>query len=175
MSDVLPLRRTPQVEEVRFKGAVSEGTAYKMAQSIAFINAYQQNLWQFNINGSYSSVTAPQYQIDGIITFNRPFEIIYCYIYSGEIIGSSGTTELDIKWKPRASGSYGSIFSTTPKFTTTAQANMACGNGDTATGFTAPVLAKTTFDAYDMLRFDMLGAMAGSPVGAGIGIFWRVL
>lgn len=137
-----------------------------------FINLYQANMREFMINGPYGTIATPNLGVDGIVKFPFNWELIDIYIYSGEITSGSGTTEIDIKWKPFASGSYASIFSTTPKFTSSAAVFETCGLGQTKTGFTAPVLSRTNFDANDQLRIDLMSAI-NTGVGCGIGITFR--
>lgn len=173
MADINPERLFIQQEETAADAAVSESTMSRVGAGINFINSYQANIWQFNVNGRYNIVPTPNNQVDGIVSFPFNWEIVYVYIYSGEAVGSSGTTTLDLKWATFTGTSFASIFSTTPKFTSSALPNQTCGNGQTKTGFTAPVLSKTTFDAYDKIRFDLLQAQVGAVKGAGIGLVYR--
>lgn len=169
---ITPERILIQQEETKFRAAVSESTLSRVGATTNFINTYQANLREFMINGPYGSIATPNLCVDGIVRFPFNWELVDLYIYAGEITAGSGTTELDVKWKPFSSGSYASIFSTTPKFTNTAAAFETCGIGQTKTGFTAPVLSKTQFDANDQLRIDLAQAISGA-VGTGIGLIFR--
>lgn len=171
MSDIVPERIIIQQEETAYKAAVSEATLSRVGATTNFINSYQANLREFMINGGYGSA-APFLGIDGIIRFNHAWELTDVFIYTLQDTSGTGTTELDLKWKPFSSGSYASIFSTTPKFTSAASAYETCGIGQSKSGFTAPVLSKTTFAAYDQVRIDMLDAVSGG-IGTGIGIVFR--
>ncbi len=173
MADITPQRINIQAEEVRYKAAVSESTNTRLGAAINFINYYQAKVWQFNLNGAYNNVTTPNLQVDGILSFPFAWEIVDLYIYAGNAVGSGGTTELDLKWATGAGTSYSSIFSTTPKFTSSASANQTCWVGESKTGFTTPVLNKTQFDAKDKLRIDLLQAMSGTVEGCGVAVVYR--
>ena len=172
MTAIIPERILIQQEETSFRAAGSESTLSRVGATTNFINQYQANMREFMINGPYFTQPTPNLGVDGIVKFPFNWELIDIYIYSGEVTSGSGLTELDIKWKPFNSGSYASIFSTTPKFNNTAAQFETCGLGQTKTGFTAPVLNKTLFDANDKLRIDFIQALSDG-VGCGIGITFR--
>ena len=173
MADVTPLRINLQAEEVAYRSSVSEATLSRVGSSVNFINYYQHDKRDLFANGRYNIMPSyPQLGVDGLVIFEYAVQILNVYIWNG-IAGSGGTTELDVKWKPQASGSYASMFSTTPKITSTAASYSICGVGDTVTGFTAPILSKTNFDAKDVLRLDIMGAMTGTVEGCGIIIHYR--
>lgn len=173
MANIAAERIFIQQEETKFRAAVSESTLSRVGATTNFINERQLDTIDFKINGPYHLGPTPNLQFDGIISFPFNFEIVFAVIYTGSIVASGGTTELDIKWKPYASGSYASIFSTTPKFDSSAGASETVYNGDTKTGFTPPVLSKTTFDAKDQLKLDIITAVTGNQDGCGLKIFWR--
>jgi len=173
MADVSEERVLIQAEEVSYKSAVSEATLYRVAATNNFIAKRQLDTIDFKANGPYNRGPFPNIQFDGIVSFPFAFEIVYAMIYTGPTTASGGTTELDIKWKPYSSGGYASIFSTTPKFTASAAASDAVFNGSSKTGFTAPTLNKTTFAAWDLLRFDLLQGVSGTQEGCGLKLFWR--
>lgn len=172
MANIVPERILIQQEETKFRAAVSESTLSRVGATANFINLYQGNLREFMINGPYGTIATPNLGVDGIIRFPFNWEIVDLYIYAGEITSGTGTTDLDVKWKPFASGSYATIFSTTPKFTSSATPFETCGIAQTKTGFTAPILSKTLFDANDQLRIDLIGAI-NTGVGCGIGFTFR--
>ena len=172
--DIVAERSIIQQEETAPQAATSESTMTRLGANQNFINLYQLDQVDFKLNGPYNIVTPPQVHLDGIITFPFNFEIVAIAISNGTNNGDSGTTELDVKWQPYDNSTpYASIFTTTPKFTPAAAAQDLCFDGDTKTGFTAPVLSKTLFDAKDKLRVDLLQAISGVVDGAGIKIFWR--
>lgn len=174
MADIVEERSIIQQEETAPQAAVSESTMTRVGANINFINLRQLDQVDFKLNGPYNLITPPQVHLDGIITFPFAFEISAIAISNGTNNGSSGTTELDVKWQPYDNSSaYSSIFSTTPKFTPSSAPQDLCFNGDSKTGFTAPVLSKTTFASKDKLRVDLLQAISGTVDGAGIKIFWR--
>jgi hypothetical protein len=171
VSNITPERINIQQEETAYRAAVSEATLTRVGASINFINAYQANLREFMINGSYGGASN-FLGVDGLVRFPYNWELLDVYIYTMSSTSGTGTTELDIKWKPFSSGSYSSIFTTTPKFTSSASTFETCGVGQTKTGFTAPVLSKTLFDANDQLRIDLIQSVL-SGVGTGLGIVFR--
>lgn len=160
------------INDVKYKASVSEATLYKVGSVSNFISLYQVNMREFMINGPYGSIATPNYGVDGIVRFPYNWELVDLFIYSGESTSGTGTTSLDIKYKPFSSGSYTSIFSTIPSFNNTAPIFETCGIGQSKTGFVAPVLNKTLFDANDQLRIDLLGAI-DTGVGCGIGLSFR--
>lgn len=173
MADVPEERLLIQSEEVAYRAAVSEATMTRVGATANFINKRYLTETNFNLNGQYN-IAAPNLDVDGKRTYPYDFSIVDLGIFSGNSNGTSGTTELDIKWKPQNSGAFASIFSTTPKFTFSAAANNSCFIGQTVTNFTAPVLSKTDFDAYDILKIDIITTVAGSDLDyAGIKIFTR--
>lgn len=158
-----------QQEETAYRASVSEATLTRVGATANFINLYQANMREFMINGEYSGLL---FTVDGIVRFPFNWELIDCYIYSGISTGTSGTTTLDIKWKPFSSGSYSSIFSVLPAFNAGSSGGQTCGQGQSVSGFTAPVLSKTQFDAYDQLRLDLINSVVGG-ISCGIGITFR--
>jgi hypothetical protein len=172
MTQISPERILIQTEEVAANAAAASSTLNRVGATANFINLYQGNLREFMINGGYGGAIVPFLGAEGLVRYKFAWEIVDLYIYAGEVTSGSGTTILDIKWKPFSSGSYASIFSTTPKFNSSASQFETCGIGQTKTGFTAPVLSKTQFDANDQIRFDILGAVSNG-FGCGIGFQFR--
>jgi len=163
-----------QQESTAPQAAVSEDTMTKIGANNNFINLYQLPIYDFKANGAYNTLTLPALGFDGLMSFPFAWEIAALAIANGGLNGVSGTTELDLKWRAyNNTGSYTSIFSTTPKFTPSSTAYDLCFNGDSKTGFTAPVLSKTTFAAKDKVRLDILQTVTGEADFAGIKIFWR--
>ncbi len=173
MAQITEERILIQQEETKFRAAVSESTLSRVGATTNFINLRQFDTIDFKVNGRYNRGPIPNLQFDGIVSFPFPFEVVYAMIYTGPTVATGGITELDLKWKPYASGAYASIFSTTPKFDQNAAASDAIYNGSTKTGFVAPVLSKTQFDAWDLIRFDILSSVAGPQEGCGLKLFWR--
>lgn len=172
MTMVTPERILIQQEETRFRAAVAESLMSRVAATANHIALYQANVREFSINGPYGSGVVPQFGVDCIMRFPFAWELIDAYIWAGDVVDGTGSTELDIKWKPFSGGSYQSIFSTTPKFDTNAVEFFTCGVGQANGGFIAPVLSKTLFDPYDQLRLDILQAISNGE-GCGIGIVFR--
>ena len=184
MSDIARLRRNVQQEEVQYEAGVTEATWSKIGGAINFINDRQTQKFEFGIiklhatSGSptYNGITTPFTNFGGPETFPFNAEIIAVTCYHGDA-GSSGTTELDLLWQPvNSATAFATIFSTTPKVASTAAAERyfdSLGNNTTPTGCTAPVLSKTTFNAGDKLRCDILSTMLGNPNGFILTIFFR--
>lgn len=171
MADVPPLRRNIQTEESRFRFAVSESIIQKAAGSINFINDRQVLKRDLFLNGPYSIVATPQLGVDGLIVFEFDIKIINVFIFS-LVPGASGTTELDLKRATSPGGAFSSIFSTTPKVSSTAAANIWAGAGDVVAGVTAPILSTTDLDADDAVRLDLISAMSGGQ-NAGLIMIYR--
>ena len=172
MSAIADARLLIQEEETNYRAAVSEATFKRFGATNNFIVNRVLTETNFNLNGQYNIFTTNA-DVDGKRTYPFAFEVVDLGIFSGVVNGTGGTTELDIKWKPQNSGAWASIFSTTPKFVYAASEG-SCFIGQTVANFTAPVLSKTLFDAYDMLKIDIITAVDGSSLDyAGIKIFTR--
>jgi hypothetical protein len=163
-----------QQEETKFNSAVSESLVSRMGAVTNFIVNRELTQHDFNLNGKYNIIPAPYQFGDGYITYPFPFEIVDVMLFTGEAVGTSGTTEIDVKWKPESSGSFATIFSTTPKVTGSSPINRFVRvGGPGVTGMNRPVLSKTTFNAYDYLRLDVLQHRAGNVNGIFLKIFVR--
>lgn len=178
MTDIADLRQNIQVEETRYGAGVSEFTLQKVGGGINFINNRQYQEKTFQANGLYGRIASfPELFADGLTMLNFDAEIINAFFYI-RTPGSGGTTEIDVKWAAAGSSTWTSIFTTTPKFTSSAAAGArvdADGSNPATTGVTAPVLDVTELnrDAGDSLRFDIITAMTGDPITVGCVIFYR--
>lgn len=182
MADISALRANIQIEETRYKSSVSEYTWQKIGGAINFINNKQFKHFEFGFLEAVSSSGNPTYNL-----FTPPLVIsdVEAFPHAAEIVGitlqhntsgSSGTTELDIEWAASNSGSWATIFSTTPKAASTAPSDAqfdTFGNATTPTGCTVPVLSKTTFAAGDALRCRAVTLQAGTPNGFMMRIYYR--
>jgi len=182
MADVARLRRNVQAEEVAYKSAVSESSWTKIGGAINFINDLQYKHFEFGFIKAISSSGSPTYNvftaplvISDLEEFPTNAEIVgITFIHSTS--GSSGTTELDIQWAASNSGTFASIFSTTPKVTSAAPSNAqfdTFGVATTPTGCTVPVLSKSTFSAGDVLLCRAVSLQSGTPNGFLMRIYWR--
>jgi hypothetical protein len=183
MADLANLRAQIQVEDVRYKASVSEYTHQKIGGAINFINTYQYKHFEFGFLKAFAPSGTPTYNV----ALSLPFVIsdLESFPSNCEIVGitllhstsgSSGTTELDIEWASINSGTFASIFSTTPKATSAAPSDAqfnTLGIGTTPTGCTVPVLSKTTFNAGDVLRCKAISLQSGNPNGFLMRIFYR--
>ena len=183
MSEITAARYNIQVEEVQYSSAVSESTFNKIGGSINHINTYQNNFLEFGFLKAISPNGTPTYNqgqsVPAVMSGIEPF-IDSCEIYKVALIhgtsGSSGTSELDIEWAAHGSGTWATIFSTTPKATSSTASNTSWVTGLAApTGITTPVLSKTTFAVGDRLRCKVVTLQVGSPNEFMLRIFYRPL
>lgn len=182
MPEITGARYNIQVDEVKYSAAVSESTFNKIGGSINFINNKQYKHFEFGFSLCVGYATNPTYNL-----FTAPLDIsdLEQFPHNSEIVGitlqhnvsgSGGTTELDIKWASSNSGSFASIFSTTPKVTSAAAANSqfdTFGNATTPSGCTVPVLSKSTFAAGDVLKCRAVSLQSGFPNGFTMRIYYR--
>ncbi len=171
--EIIPLREMIQQEETRSQAAVSESTMSRIGAAINFINTRHvyQHSWHFN--GQYNIAGTPNFLIDGFFTYPFPFEIFDVQMFIGTANGTSGTTEVDIRWRPDVGGVVNSIFTVTPKVDPNASPYDGIRVGQSKLGWVAPVLLKTEFDAYDLLRLDLIQAQAGVPNGLFVKVWTR--
>lgn len=191
MADLTPARRNVQLEEVQYKAAVSEATFQKLGASVNFINYYQYKHFEFGFIKAIANSGSPTYNTFTpplVISDNEEFPTnaqIVAITLQHNTSGSGGTSELDIQWSTQNSGTWASIFSTTPKATSAAPSDSQWDlvyNDSTATfasvsttptGCTVPVFSKTTFNAGDRLRCRAVTNQTGTPNGFTMRIYWR--
>lgn len=128
----------------------------------------------FELNGNYGNLTIPTLQIDGLRFFNFNATIVNAWAWIRGA-GSSGTTAVDIKYASAPGGSFASIFSTTPKFASTAGASAytdSAGVVTPGTGVTAGVLSTTSVAAGGALKMDLTGTMV-NPDSVGVTIIFK--
>jgi len=128
----------------------------------------------FEINGNYSNLTIPTNQIDGLRFFNFNATIVNAWAWIRSA-GSSGTTEVDIKYASAPGGAFASIFSTKPAFTSTAADGAyvdSAGVVTPPTGATAGVLSTTSVVAGGALRLDLTNSMV-DPDSVGVTIIYK--
>lgn len=164
MAMIPALRKLIDQLEVKYRSSVSESTWAKIGGSLNFIMLTNHQEKQFFLNGPYGEMGTPNFKLDGLTVFQYDAQIFNVYMFN-LVGGSAGTTELDIKIKPQASGSFTSIFSTTPKITSAAGDNKWVGVGDVIANTTAPVLSSgglpLSVNAGDGLVLDLLQAQTG--------------
>jgi hypothetical protein len=162
--------------EVKNAASVSEATWRKITGMINFLGHRLHQEKNFQINGAYGSLQGlyPINAIDGYAFFEFDAEIFNVWTY-GIKSGTSGITEIDLKVKPKLSGAFTSIFSTTPKIGVTAGNDVFFELGDVATGITAPVLnggVPYSVNKGDAIRLDLISAMVDAE-HCGIVISFR--
>lgn len=134
-----------------------------------------KKVFDMKLNGAYGGAAAYN-GVDGLWIAPNALQITNIFIYQ-DTPGSGGTTTLDLKVKPFLSGSFTSVFLTTPKVNNAAGSHVWCGVGDAVGGFTAPVLTSLPFAvaAKSALRMDLLGAQSGAAAGVGLIIVYEDL
>lgn len=162
--------------EIKNAASVSEATWRKIGGMINFLGHRTHQEKNFQVNGNYGALQGlyPINAIDGLAFFEFDAEIFNVWVYNIKA-GSSGITELDLKVKPKLSGAFTSIFSTTPKIAPSAGDDVFFEIGDVATGITAPVLNGGTpylVNAGDAIRLDLIGAMVEAE-HCGVVIHFR--
>lgn len=174
MTEVTPARTLLQVEELRFRAAVSEATAQRIGAGVNFIqtNVYEQKDWW--INGAYGAggITIPFTAIDGLTLVEFNAEIIDAFMFVRQA-GSSGNTTLDIEYATTPGGSWTSIFSTKPSINYQAGDFSWCYVGSAFANTTAPVLSTTSINAKTVFRCNISSAQGGDPRGCGLVLIYR--
>lgn len=120
--------------------------------------------YEFKLNGKYATLAMPANNIDGLCFFNFAATIVNAWAYIGTP-GSGGTTTMDLKITTAPGGSFASIFSTLPSFTSAAVADAYVDAHSVVapgTGVTAPVLSTTNIAAGSAMRFDITSVQSGA-------------
>src|SRR6056297_2236032 len=167
MSDVTPARNNIKIQDVAFRSALSESVGSKIAGAINFLNTKDYQTHSFNFNGAYS-LGVGVVGADGIFPILFDMEIVGLTMFNRKS-GTTGTTELDVEWLNGTNSNQGSIFSTTPKMTSSTsdfsyliRDELNGSNVELPTGATAPVFSKTHFEAGDALFCEIVSAMTGA-------------
>lgn len=176
MSDLSPTRALLQIEETRFRFAVSESFAQKLGGAVNHILLRQYDTKAFFANGPYNVTGVNETAVDGLYTFPVDIEVFEVMMFN-IVAGSGGSTSLDVKRATATGSSFTTIFSTAPAIATTADHTDAAyiRTGGTGTGLTAPVLTTTPFniDAGHAIRLDFLSKQTGSPQNCGLVLYFR--
>lgn len=175
MGFLADLRKFITQEEVKDGAAVSQSTWNKIGGMINFLGHRTHQEKAFYLNGHYDGWSTPFGAADGMTFFEFDAEIFNVWVFNVGA-GSSGITELDLKLKPKGSGTFTSIFATTPKIGSTAPAETWFEIGDTGTGITAPVLTSGSsplnVNRGDAVKLDLITSMVGAT-NCGIVIHYR--
>jgi hypothetical protein len=176
MADITPSRSNIDQSDTAYRRSVSEAILTKVGAELNFVNYYQNDIKEWKLNGSYSVATGISF-FDGVASFFYNSEIVGIFFYNGQS-GTTGTTEFDIIWKNQAGATQGSIFSTTPKISSTsanetvAFNNLITTTTVTPTGVTQPVFSKTQFLEGESVYMKLNSSMV-SAQNSGISIFYR--
>lgn len=178
MATLIPdLRKFIVGQEIVNGSSVSEATWRKIGGMINFLGHRTHQEKVFYLNGAYGALentNYPQLGVDGLTFFEYDAEIFNVWVFN-LVAGTANITELDLKIKPKLSGSFTSIFSTTPKISNLAPNDTFFEIGDTGTGITAPVLnggVPYLVNAGDAMRLDLISVMS-NPENAGIVVHFR--
>lgn len=177
MALVPDLKKFIQEFEIKDSAAVSQATWRKIGGFLNFLGHTVHQEKAFFANGEYGAIpigSLPFTFYDGLAFFEFDAEIFNVWVFNA-VAGNSGFTEIDLKVKPKLSGAFTSIFSTTPKIFPTAPAEKFFEIGDIATGIVAPVLAggvPRNVNKGDAIRMDLLSVMPGAE-NAGIVVHFR--
>lgn len=168
MTDISPLKKKIQSEEVLAQSSVSSGTANKLGASVNF--ALDSNLYhaRWQLNGIYGSSTGSQLLVDGGMILPRNYTIVGFYMQI-DAVGTGGTTQIDIR-RQQASGSAGSSIFTIKPSMTTAAGNLSklyvkfnpSSTVHNPTGSTVPTLAINNLDDGDSLFLDFVTRQSGA-------------
>jgi hypothetical protein len=167
MSAIPGVRSTIQQEETASGAALSESTLTRLGAAVNFINDKQYNEFLFGALGPYGDGLAPYVPVAGFggsEGFLFASEIVDI-IFTSRLAGVFGTNNFDIKWAAAGSGTWATIFSTTPKATAFATTDAEWKLSDLTSvpsGITNGVLSKTTFAAGDRLRLEVLSVSTGA-------------
>lgn len=169
MTNITPSRQLLQIEELRFRAAVSEATAQRIGGNVNFFleNIYEQKTWF--INGNYNILAKPFAGIDGMEFMFNNSTLIDAFMFI-KTAGNSGDTTLDIKYATAPGGSFVSIFTTPPTINFQAGDYAWINVGSSLAHTTAPVLdpSATALSAGTALRCDILDMQGGTPLACGI-------
>ena len=112
--------------------------------------------------------------IDGLYILDRNMDIVTASMFI-RAAGTSGSTQLDVKYATAPGGSWTSIFSTLPAISYLAGDFSWCYTGSAFANTTAPVLGVTSLLAGYALRMDIITSQSGSTArGTGLNLNFRV-
>ena len=173
MADLPYERKNIQIEETQFRASVSESFSQKIGSAINFINDRQYDTKTFQINGRLQFLTNfPILGIDGMIFVPFNIEVFEVMVYQN-IAGTSGTTDLDVKYATTPGGSFASIFTQSPKIASV-EGNYSWITTTVYSGSSVnPILAPIVIPAGSALRLDCIAVQSGDPRGAGIVLLHR--
>jgi hypothetical protein len=176
MADIADERSNIDENLAKFNSALSESFFFLLGASINFINKKQYDTHSFFLNGVYSP-GAGSVNIDGFHVFQFDAEIVGIS-FGNAVLGTSGTTTMDIHKITNGGTDAGSIFGTKPSIISTAgNDSYAAESYETATslaptGYTLPTVPNREFNQFDGLRFDLDSAM-GEAENLFINIHFR--
>ena len=161
-----PVRREAKFGDIETNRPVSEGTLKDFAAQSNFINDFQTDYHQFNLNGIFATAVT-QEAPDGSYTFFYNASIVGI-THLVQRTGSSGVTEFDIVWYDQSNVLQGSIFSTKPSISFSASdgargfKNLVTNTELTQTGVTLPVFSKSTFLEGERIELRLISSASGT-------------
>jgi hypothetical protein len=176
---VAPEKLDVQTFDVQAGAAASEATMQKIGASVNFWNAFFEGTREWNFNGRYDIIPAPQFGVDGMQFAWSDCEI-YALGFFNQVAGSAGDFEIDIIRHPANGDPPTSIFTTRPKIPSSAGNDARIVQQFLPTvqtlfsspGVTVPVLALTQLTAGDGLTANIIGKQTGGQ-SAGIALALR--
>ncbi len=176
MTQITEKRNIIQIEETKYRAAVSESTFTRVGASLNHVMVKQHDKHTFNFNGPYS--IALGVGNDGLFIFNVDMEITFISM-SNITKGTGGSTTLDIHWLSGSGVDNGSIFSVKPRIGVGSPNNaywlkdvVNKTNIITSTDSTTPTFTKTTFNAGDAIRCD-LDAVMSAAENLSLNLYFR--
>jgi hypothetical protein len=155
-----------QTEAVLTREPVSEALAQTIGGSVNFLLSRNYVEREWSVNGGYAYFTG-QTALDTVWTVPTGFNATIADVVVGhKLVGTGGTTTINIERSTDNGSTWSTIFSTAPSIASNAANYAWCGIGQTVTGFTAPVLigspAAFNVSAGDGFRMSITSAMTGS-------------
>ena len=180
MADLPGNRQFVQTQSVLTRAPVSENLFQNISGNVNFVNESHLFTHVWKINGNYST-TAVTPSVDNLFTFRNKSNGVGTSVEIVDVVlaidtpGSSGVTQIDLKYSLSPGGSFTSIFTTMPSADPSAAHYSWAGVSDFVTGFTSPVLTSNPLilPYNSSLRMDIMSTMLGNPEGANITIYYR--
>ena len=177
MTTIPAARNLIQIEETRYRAAVSEGVAQRMGAVTNFIVQQVYLGKAFFVNGDYTGLTIPYTEIDGKELFVYKANLVQC-LFSIKNAGTGGTSSMDIQYASSPGGPWASIFLTPPAISYAAGNDAWCYVGSAYANTTAPVFSVPTIPALSVIRANILTAQtgpggSGNPAGMSIALYYQ--
>jgi hypothetical protein len=177
MAEITPARSNIFEEDVAFKQSISSAVGTKIGQGLNFVNLFQFDQHNWNLNGDFSVVAASEVG-DGVFICQEDMELVGYALYIGTNGSTGSSITCDLHWISSDGTDNGTIFSTKPSIATSAadgsftHSNIRAASSEVPTGHTEGTFSKTTFDRHDGIRLD-LDSSTGGASNLQLIIFFR--